>query len=66
MFLMGACVKPKPVYQPSTVGAGFACPKPQNNLFSGERTLPLRTTRQYYPRFDNPNFVYGKIFNQQV
>ena len=34
-------------------------------LFDG-KTSPLRTKRQYYPRFDNPNFVYGKIFNQQV
>ena len=50
----------------SAVGAGFACPKTQSKLFSGEQTSPLRTKRQYYPRFDNPNFVYGKIFNQQV
>ena len=27
----------------SAVGAGFACPKTQNKLFSGERTSPLRT-----------------------
>ena len=64
MFLMG-------VYQqlnrsiPSSA-VGLACPNTRSKLFSGERTSPLRTKRQYYPRFDNPNFVYGKIFNQQV
>ena len=26
----------------SAVGAGFACPKTQNKLFSGEQTSPLR------------------------
>ncbi|RGF18228.1 hypothetical protein DW683_06120 [Bacteroides sp. AM25-34] len=35
----------------SAVGAGFACPKTQSKLFSGERTSPLRTKRQHYPRF---------------
>ena len=34
------------------VGAGVACPKTQSKLFSGERTSPLRTKRQHYPRFD--------------
>ena len=38
----------------SFVGAGFACPKTQSKLFSGERTSPLRTKRQHYPRFDTP------------
>ena len=36
----------------SAVGAGFACPKTQSKLFSGERTSPLPTKRQYYSRFD--------------
>ena len=36
----------------SVVGAGFACPKTQSQLFSDERTSPLRTKRQHYPRFD--------------
>ena len=35
----------------SAVGAEFACPKTQSKLFSGERTSPLRTKRQHYPRF---------------
>ena len=42
----------------SAVGAGFACPKTQSKLFSGERTSPLRTKRQHYPRFDNPFLLY--------
>ena len=37
-----------------SVGAGLASPKTQSKLFSGERTLPLRTKRQHYPRFDTP------------
>ena len=36
----------------SAVGAGFACPKTQSKLFSGEQTSPLRTKRQHYPHFD--------------
>ena len=40
----------------SAVGAGFACPKTQSKLFSGEQTSPLRTKRQHYPHFD-PLFV---------
>ena len=40
----------------SVVGAGFACPKTQNKLFSGEQISPLRTKRQHYPHFD-PLFV---------
>ena len=36
----------------SAVGAGFACPKTQSKLFSGERTSPLPTKRQHYPLFD--------------
>ena len=44
--------------QSLTVGAGFACPKTQSKLFSGERTSPLRTKRQHYPRFDNPFLLY--------
>ena len=42
----------------SAVGAGFACPKTQSKLFSGERTSPLRTKRQHYPRFDTPTHCY--------
>ena len=38
--------------QLSAVGAGFTCPKTQSKPFSGERTSPLRTKRQHYPRFD--------------
>ena len=37
----------------SAVGAGFACPKTQSKLFSGERASPLQTKRQHYPRFDS-------------
>ena len=44
--------------QLSAVGAGFACPKTQSKLFSGERTSPLRTKRQHYPRFDTPTHYY--------
>ena len=44
--------------QLSAVGAGFACPKTQSKLFSGERTSPLRTKRQHYPRFDTTPFLY--------
>ena len=47
--------------QLSAVGAGFACPKTQSKLFSGERTSPLRTKRQYYSRFDTPRSI--KILN---
>ena len=42
----------------SAVGAGVACPKTQSKLFSGERTSPLRTKRQHYPRFDTPTHYY--------
>ena len=42
----------------SAVGAGFTCPNTQSKLFSGERTSPLRTKRQHYPRFDNPFLLY--------
>ena len=38
--------------QLSAVGAGFTCPNTQSKLFSGERTSPLQTKRQYYPHFD--------------
>ncbi|RGF00885.1 hypothetical protein DW267_04490 [Bacteroides sp. AM22-3LB] len=40
-----------------SVGAGLASPKTQSKLFSGERTLPLRTKRQHYPRFDTPLLI---------
>ena len=40
----------------SAVGAGFACPKTQSKLFSGERASPLKTKRQHYPRFDTLPF----------
>ena len=43
--------------QPSAVGAGVACPKTQNKLFSGERTSPLRMKRQHYPRFDTTPYL---------
>ena len=36
----------------SAVGEGFACPKTQSKLFSGEQTSPLRTKRQHYPHFE--------------
>ena len=36
----------------SFLGAGFACPKTQSKLFSGERTSPLPTKRQHYPHFE--------------
>ena len=45
----------------SAVGAGFACPKTQSKLFSGERTSPLRTKRQHYPRFDTFTFAVLNI-----
>ena len=44
----------------SAVGAGFACPKTQNKLFSGERTSSLRAKRQHYPRFE---FNFLLFFN---
>ena len=66
MFLMGVYQKLNRSIPSSAVGVGLACPNTRSKLFSGEQTSPLRTKRQYYPRFDNPTFVYGKIFNQQV
>ena len=45
-------VKTKPVYPIVSCRGRVACPKTQNKLFSGERTSPLRTKRQHYPRFD--------------
>ena len=50
-------------YPLSTVGAGFACPKTQSKLFSGERTSPLRTKRWRYPRFDTPLILFNYQFN---
>ena len=47
----------------SAVGAGFACPKTQSKLFSGERTSPLRTKRWHYPRFDTPLILFNYQFN---
>ena len=41
----------------SVVGAGFACPKTQSQLFSDERTSSPRTKRQHYPRFDTLPFL---------
>ncbi len=64
MFLMGVYQKLNRSIPSSAVG--LACPNTRSKLFSGEQTSPPTTKRQYYPRFDNPNFVYGKIFNQQV
>jgi len=58
IFLYKGSVKTKPDYPILTVGAGFACPKTQSKLFSGERTSPLRTKRQHYPRFDNLFLLY--------
>ena len=51
-FIEGSVSKLNQPIQSSVVGAGFACPKTQSKLFSGERTSPLRTKRQHYPRFD--------------
>ena len=48
----GSVSKLKWPIQLSAVGAGVACPKIQSKLFSGERTSPLQTKRQHYPRFD--------------
>ena len=42
----------------SAVGARFAHPKTVCFVSSGRRTLPLRTKRQHYPRFDNPFLLY--------
>ena len=64
MFLMGVYQKLNRSIPSSAVG--LACPNTRSKLFSGEQTSPLRTKRQYYPPFDTRNFVYGKIFNQQV
>ncbi len=50
----GSVSKLKWPIQLSAVGAGVACPKIQSKLFSGERTSPLQTKRQHYPRFDTP------------
>ena len=44
--------------QSLSVGAGVVCPETQSKLFSGERTSPLRTKRQHYPRFDNLFLLY--------
>ena len=41
--------------------AGFTCPKTQSKLFSGERTSPLRTKQQHYPRFDTPQPNASKL-----
>ena len=48
---MGSVSKRNWAIPSSVVGAGFACPKTQNKLFSGEQTSPLRTKRQHYPYF---------------
>ena len=41
---------------PFSVGADpCVCPDTQSKLFSVERTSPLRTKRQHYPRFDTPS-----------
>ena len=50
--------------QLSAVGAGFACPKTQSKPFSGERTSPLRTKRQHYPRFDTPRSIRSSMYYQ--
>ena len=50
-------VKTKPDY-PIVNCRGRGCLKTQSKLFSGERTSPLRTKRQHYPRFDNPFLLY--------
>ena len=34
------------------LSAQTVAPKTQSKLFLGERTSPLRTKRQHYPRFD--------------
>ena len=48
----GAMSKLNRAIPSSAVGAGFTCPNTQSKLFSGERTSPLQTKRQYYPHFD--------------
>ena len=57
-FIEGSVSKLNQPIQSSVVGAGFACPKTQSKLFSGERTSPLRTKRQHYPRFDTPPGIF--------
>ena len=54
----GAMSKLNRAIPSSAVGAGFTCPNTQSKLFSGERTSPLRTKRQHYPRFDTTPFLY--------
>ena len=51
-MLKAGGVKTNRLISSSAVGAGFACPKTQNKLFSGEQASPLRTKRQHYPHFD--------------
>jgi len=48
----------------SAGGAGFACPKTQSKLFSGERTSPLRTKRQHYSRFDTLRSIRSSMYYQ--
>ena len=51
-MLKAGGVKTNRLISSSAVGAGFTCPNTQSKLFSGERTSPLQTKRQYYPHFD--------------
>ena len=51
-------VKTKPDYPIVNCRGRVCLPKTQSKLFSGERTSPLRTKRQHYPRFDNPFLLY--------
>ena len=52
VLLKWECIKTKPAYPISAVGAGVACPKTQSKLFSDKQTSSLQTKRQHYPRFD--------------
>ena len=48
------CVKTNPAYPIISCRGRVCLPE---ELFSGEQTSPLRTRRQYYPRFDTPCFL---------
>ena len=51
-------VKTKPDYPIVNCRGRVCLPEDTSQLFSGERTSPLRTKRQHYPRFDNPFLLY--------
>ena len=64
MFLMGVYQKLNRSIPSSAVGVGLACPNTRSKLFSGERTSPLRTKRQHYPRFDTPRSIRFSMYYQ--